>query len=154
MDLCEKSNGGDSTPKRVNWLKYSRVDYKLHVKGFFLHSHQWYPKWLHCTKLRTTTRGSPFPYIFLLCTVGLISLLSSCLEYKVCRGASSSNHLLFLDSNIIFCKAEEDITKKYLTIVENIWKCLWSMYQLGKNSHGAQLQYSYFYLQHINGIVV
>lgn len=49
-----------------------------------------------------------FPYLFLLCTEGLISLLSNSnhelhiLGIQVCRGAPSINHLLFVDDNVLF----------------------------------------------------
>lgn len=63
------------------------------------------------TPSRGLRQGDPLsPYIFLLCTEGLISLLkNSTLDMslegvRVCRGAPMINYLLFADDNLIFCK--------------------------------------------------
>lgn len=60
------------------------------------------------------------PYLFLLCTEGLISLLNKPTQelqipkIKVYRGvwAPSINHLLFAYDNVLFCKTNVDTTKK------------------------------------------
>ena len=51
------------------------------------------------------------PYLFLLCTEGLTSLLNQATQsgllsgVKVCRGAPLINYLLFADDSLIFCMA-------------------------------------------------
>lgn len=51
------------------------------------------------------------PYLFLFCTVGLISLLKKAERnnkiygVQIRRGAHSLNHLLFVDDSVIFCIA-------------------------------------------------
>ena len=59
---------------------------------------------------RGLRQGDPIsPYLFLLCTEGLIGLLrraavsNSITGIKVCSGAPSLNHLLFADDSFIFC---------------------------------------------------
>lgn len=57
--------------------------------------------------------GSISLYLFLLCTEGLISLLQNKVHgLKICIGAPSINHLLFVDDSVIFCKA--DITTNHM----------------------------------------
>lgn len=52
------------------------------------------------------------PCLFLLCTEGLVCLLKraaldkSLEGIRVCMGAPQVNHLLFVDDNLIFCKAK------------------------------------------------
>lgn len=52
------------------------------------------------------------PYLFLLCTKGLVSLLKDCMAknqiqgIKICRGVPKVNHLLFIDERLIFYKAD------------------------------------------------
>lgn len=54
----------------------------------------------------------PSPYLFLLCTEGLVCLLKKAMVenqvqgMKVCRGAPSMNHLLSIDESIIFYKVD------------------------------------------------
>lgn len=64
-------------------------------------------------------QGNPLsPYLSLLCTKGLIYLLkrSSCEltipQINVCRMVPSINHLLFVDDNVLFCKADVETTKR------------------------------------------
>lgn len=74
-------------------------------------------------------QGDPLsPYLFLLCTKGLVNLLSmsNCdhqlLGIRVCRGATSINHLLFVDDSVVFCKAEVDATKKLQKLLQGYEK--------------------------------
>lgn len=72
-------------------------------------------------------------YLFLLCTEGLISLLSnSNYEYhvsgtKVCRGAPFINHPLFANDSVLFYKVDMDTNK-------NIQKLL-KVYELTSGQH-------------------
>lgn len=60
-------------------------------------------------------QGDPFsPYLFLLCTEGLISLLrksssdKSLEGVRVCCNALMINYLHFVDDSLIFCKANHE----------------------------------------------
>ncbi|KAF5458308.1 hypothetical protein F2P56_022343 [Juglans regia] len=68
---------------------------------------------------RGLRQGDPIsPYLFLLCTEGLTTLLRKAERnqvlkgIKVCRRAPNVNHLLFVDDSVIFCQVnvEENIT--------------------------------------------
>ena len=57
-------------------------------------------------------QGDPLsPYLFLLCTEGLLTLIKKSVDMgemegvTICRGAPHLSHLFFADNNIIFCKA-------------------------------------------------
>ncbi|KAF5449841.1 hypothetical protein F2P56_030246 [Juglans regia] len=72
---------------------------------------------------RELRQGNPLsPYLFLLCTEGLIALLkeAECEQLlrgiRVCRGAPMITHLLFADDGIIFCKADGE-TARHLQLV-------------------------------------
>lgn len=80
----------------------------------------------HIVPSRGLRQGDPLsPYLFLLCTDGLICLLSKASlkgqisGIKVCKGAPSINHLLFADNNIIFYKASVDTTKQVQLLLSN-----------------------------------
>lgn len=73
----------------------------------------------HIVMSKGFRQGDPLSlYLFLLCTEGLISLLNRPDQefqipgIKLCRGAPSINHLLVVDDNVLFCKADVDTTKK------------------------------------------
>lgn len=60
---------------------------------------------------RGLRKGDPlFPYLFLLCTKGLVTILKeamlnkSLMGIRVCRRALAINYLLFTDDSLIFCK--------------------------------------------------
>lgn len=62
--------------------------------------------------IRGVRQGDPiFPYLFILCIEGLISLLqqadiNGAVEgIRVCRSAPNVNHLMFADDSILFCRA-------------------------------------------------
>lgn len=64
------------------------------------------------------------PYLFLLCTEDLISLISKAAEsnlitgVKICRRSPSISHLLFADDNILFYKANMRENRKILSLLE------------------------------------
>lgn len=69
-------------------------------KGFFFHPS------------KGLRQGDPFsPYLFLLCMEGLISMLTRAKTTKqisgvfICRGAPCITHLLFVDNNMLYFKA-------------------------------------------------
>lgn len=72
---------------------------------------------------RGQRQGDPLsPYLFLLCSEGLVFLLkqsatTKCLEgVKVCRGATSINYLLFADDSLIFCRASWEASLHLLVL--------------------------------------
>lgn len=68
--------------------------------------------------------GSLSPYLFLLCTKGLVSLLKNSdinndlRGIKVCRHAPSVNHLLFTDDSLIFYKTNSFSSHQLLDILQ------------------------------------
>lgn len=67
------------------------------------------------TPSRGLRQGNPLsPYLFLLCTEGLIVLLKAAslrkevFGIRICRGAPNINHLLFADDSVIFYEAKVD----------------------------------------------
>ncbi|XP_042973063.1 uncharacterized protein LOC122304866 [Carya illinoinensis] len=64
------------------------------------------------------------PYLFILCTEGLISLLQK-VDVKdvvegicACRGAPKINHLMFADDRLLFCRATSQTNRKILHLLE------------------------------------
>lgn len=73
---------------------------------------------------RGLRQGVPLsPYLFLLCTESLVSLLKKSALYRsivgvrVCRGAPTINHLLFANDNLIFCKATRSSSISLLNLL-------------------------------------
>ncbi|CAI9771184.1 unnamed protein product [Fraxinus pennsylvanica] len=69
----------------------------------------------HIVPSRGLRQGDPIsPYLFLLCTEGLISLMneaestSRLTSIQVCQRAPRVNHLLFADDSLIFYEAKEE----------------------------------------------
>lgn len=58
------------------------------------------------------------PYLFLMCTEGLICLLQKAVVQnkiqgiQICRGAPRINHLLFMDDCVLFFKTERSVNMK------------------------------------------
>lgn len=87
----------------------------------------------HIVSSRGLRLGDPLsPYLFFLCTKGLVSLLHNSTrehqvqEIKVCRGAPIVNHLFFADNSVIFCKENVATNKKSNNYYRNIDKRLTS----------------------------
>ncbi|XP_035551721.1 uncharacterized protein LOC118349890 [Juglans regia] len=74
---------------------------------------------------RGLRQGDPIsPYLFLLCTEGLISLLREAERtnvvtgLQICHGAPKLNHLLFADDSLIFCNADMETNVRLQTLLE------------------------------------
>ena len=74
---------------------------------------------------RGLRQGDPItPYLFLLCIEGLSAMLKK--EERAgkikgvvaCRGAPRVSHLLFVDDNIVFCKASEEECDRLIKVLE------------------------------------
>lgn len=85
----------------------------------------------HINPSRGLRQGdSLFPYLFLLCTEGLVNLLqqaahSHILEgIKVCQTALSINYLLFIDDILIFCKVDSQSSHKLMDILNTYARAL------------------------------
>lgn len=97
-------------------LAFLLFDHGLHVNRVIFNSCQWQPKGTHITPSCGLRQGDLLSsYLFLLCTEGLISLLTENQRVKglkICRGAPIFNHLLFADNSVLFCKADVDTTRR------------------------------------------
>jgi hypothetical protein len=99
----------------------------------------------HETDWFITTRGlrqgDPLsPYLYLICTEGLSSLLLHADEegnlagIKVCRDALSVSHLLFTDDSLILMKANEDNVRCLHDILDSYYASSGQMVSVGKSS--------------------
>lgn len=92
------------------WPAFHLFDHGLCVIRVFFSS--CYPKETYHTKLWIERQGNPSsPYLFFLCTEGLISLLienQRVKGLKIYRRAPVVNHLLFVDDSMFFYKADVD----------------------------------------------
>ena len=73
---------------------------------------------------RGLRQGDPIsPYLFLLCTKGLIAMLKKeevaghIKGIVVCRGAPRISHLLFTDDSIVFCRATVEEGRRVLKVL-------------------------------------
>lgn len=80
---------------------------------------------------RGLRQGDPlFPYLFLLYTEGLVSLLNQSATggglrgIRVCKGAPMVNHLLFTNDILIFCKAMSTVSTQLLDTLQTYAKAL------------------------------
>ncbi|XP_023633818.1 uncharacterized protein LOC111829312 [Capsella rubella] len=74
---------------------------------------------------RGIRQGDPLsPYLYLLCTEGLSSLLSAAVKsnnihgFKASRSGPKISHMLFADDSLLFCKANEEECKRILEILK------------------------------------
>lgn len=75
---------------------------------------------------RGLRQGDPIsPYLFLLCTEGLLTILRKEVSMgrikgvSVCRGAPQISHLLFVDNSIIFCRATMEEGNQVIKVVKD-----------------------------------
>lgn len=85
----------------------------------------------HMVPSRGLRQGDPHsPYLFLLCAEGLVNLLSmsnrdhQLSDIRICRGAPSINHLIFVDNSVVFYKEEVEETKKLHQLFQSYEKDL------------------------------
>ncbi|XP_042962497.1 uncharacterized protein LOC122296769 [Carya illinoinensis] len=90
---------------------------------------------------RGLRQGDPIsPYLFILCTEGLISLLQKAdvkdvVEvFCVCRGAPKINHLMFADDSVLFCRATAQTNRNILHLLEVYEKASGQMVNKEKTS--------------------
>lgn len=95
----------------------------------------------HIIPTRGIRQGDPLsPYLFLFCSEGLIALLKDAERrslvkgIKVCRRASSVNHLLFADDSLIFCKADSLTTSHIQKVLHQYELASGQMVNKGKTA--------------------
>lgn len=75
-------------------------------------------------------RDSLFPYLFLICIEGLVSLLKNTDStgnlrgIQVCREAPPISHLLFVDNGLVFCQANKSSSEQLLDSLSRYAKAL------------------------------
>lgn len=80
------------------------------------------------------------PYLFLLCTKGLTSLLKAAeLDnnvpgIRICRGTPQVNHMLFADDSVAFCKADIHTSNNLQTLPSNYEKVSGQKINMSKTS--------------------
>ena len=79
---------------------------------------------------RGIKQGDPLsPFLFLLCTEGLNSLINNAAAngdikgYSLCRNGPRLTHLLFADDSLLFCRATIQECQKILDILDTYAKC-------------------------------
>lgn len=144
-EMCAVKLDMNNPAKKLDMTKaYDRVEWsfleKIMLKFGF--EEQWVQLIMECVSVGYTVRfnnteikefvpsrglrkGDPLsPYIFLLCSEGLSSLLSHEHEIggldrvKVCRNAQPIPHLLFMDDSLILMKADHHNTRNLKRILE------------------------------------
>ncbi|KAG7563755.1 Endonuclease/exonuclease/phosphatase superfamily [Arabidopsis suecica] len=75
---------------------------------------------------RGLRQGDPIsPYLYLLCTEGLSSLLQAAMHtksikgFKASRGGPSISHMFFADDSLLFCQAAEEQCRHLLQILQD-----------------------------------
>lgn len=113
MELFEEGDGSNGVEHEDGELNYG-----VRYFGLLFHPYQYGNPKSHTIPKRGLRQGDPLsPYLFLLCTKGLISLLNktahnnTILGIIMSRVAPTLNHLLFVDDNMIFCKANAETTR-------------------------------------------
>ena len=83
------------------------------------------------TPSRGIRQGDPlFPFLFLLCTEGLNSLLNKSAHqgyikgYSLCRNRPRLTHLFFADDSLLFCRAIIEECQRVLDILDVYGRCL------------------------------
>ncbi|XP_010463143.1 PREDICTED: uncharacterized protein LOC104743796 [Camelina sativa] len=74
---------------------------------------------------RGLRQGDPLsPYLYLLCTEGLSSLISTSVKanhihgFRASRNGPAISHMLFADDSLLFCKADEEECNKLLDLLK------------------------------------
>ncbi|XP_013600971.1 PREDICTED: uncharacterized protein LOC106308356 [Brassica oleracea var. oleracea] len=90
---------------------------------------------------RGLRQGDPLsPFLFVLCTEGLIHLLAKAEQQGSIQGIKFSNegpvvdHMIFADDSLFVCKAEENQTKELMRLLEEYGKATGQLVNLQKSA--------------------
>ncbi|XP_071938995.1 uncharacterized protein [Coffea arabica] len=118
----------------INWIIscISSVTYSFNING----EHKEL-----ITPSRGIRQGDPLsPYLFLLCSEGLSSLLQKAklgkelTGVKISRGAPVITHLFFADDSLVFCKASKQEAEKLIMILKEYEEATGQLINLEKSS--------------------
>ncbi|XP_071923241.1 uncharacterized protein [Coffea arabica] len=118
----------------VNWIMacISTVTYSFNING----EHKEF-----VTPSRGIRQGDPLsPYLFLLCSEGLSSLLQKAkidkelTGIKICRKAPTITHLFFADDSLVFCKANKQEAEKLKRILKVYEEATGQLINMDKSS--------------------